>query len=141
MVVDRRAANAMSEQSERDEIDNNAIRHAWQTLAGSVPDVTAGRVSRGEVFYAALDLAEYLIAPSELGGWRISFTSNGGPYLATLILRNQKSGVTSEISASHPVSLTLAFLSVIEQWAATSSDGPTGHPGFANDKTAAPEAT
>jgi hypothetical protein len=101
----------------RDEIDNEAICRAWLALAGTLPDAAAGRVSRGEVFYSALDLAEHLIAPKELSGWRIGFTSDGGPYSATLILCNPRSGGFSEISASHPESLTLAFLSAIDRWA------------------------
>jgi hypothetical protein len=106
---------------DRDEIDNAAIRQAWLTLAGAVPDTAAGRVSRGEVFYAALDLAEHLIDPNELSGWRISFTSDGGPYTATLMLRNSGSGIVSEISAEHAQSLTLAFISVIGRWAGTAT--------------------
>jgi hypothetical protein len=110
-------ATASERQRVRDEIDNDAIRQAWLALAGSLPDAAAGRVSRGEVFYSALDLAEHLIAPEQLSGWRISFTSDGGPYLATLMLRDPKSGIVSELSSSHPESLTLAFLSVMERWA------------------------
>jgi hypothetical protein len=111
------ATTAPDQQRVRDEIDNEAIRQAWLALVGTLPDAAADRVSRGEVFYSALDLAEHLIAPNELSGWRISFTSNGGPYLATLMLRNPNSGIVSEISAAHPESLTLAFLSVIDRWA------------------------
>jgi hypothetical protein len=111
------AATASERQRVRDEIDNDAVRRAWLALAGSLPDAAAGRVSRGEVFYSALDLAEHLIAPEQLSGWRISFTSDGGPYLATLMLRDPKSGIVSELSSSHPESLTLAFLSVMESWA------------------------
>lgn len=111
------AATASERQRRRDEIDNEAIREAWLTLAGSLPDAAAGRVSRGEVFYSALDLAEHLIAPDELSGWRISFTSDGGPYSATLMLCHPKSGIVSELSSDHPESLTLAFLSAIDRWA------------------------
>jgi hypothetical protein len=120
MAADQRVAEAATTPDPRrvrDQIDNEAIRQAWLALAGILPDAAAGRVSRGEVFYSALDLAEHLIAPNELSGWRISFTSDGGPYLATLILRNPKSGAVSELSASHPESLTLAFVSVIDRWA------------------------
>jgi hypothetical protein len=112
-----KAKTTSDRQRVRDETDNEAIRQAWQTLVGSLPDAAAGRVSRGEVFYSALDLAEHLIAPSELSGWRISLTSEGGPYSATLIVSNPESGVVSEISASDPQSLTLAFLCAIDQWA------------------------
>jgi hypothetical protein len=112
----------------RDEIDNDAVRQAWLTLVGSLPEEAAGRVSRGEVFYSALDLAEHLIAPGQLSGWRISFTSDGGPYGATLILHTTGSGAVSEISCSHPHSLTLAFLSVIERWNdATAKPAPSQH--------------
>jgi hypothetical protein len=111
------AATAPDRQRVRDEIDNDAIRQAWLTWVGSLPEAAAGRVSRGEVFYSALDLAEHLIAPDELSGWRINLTSEGGPYSATLILCNQRTGGPSEISASHPESLTLAFLSAIDRWA------------------------
>jgi hypothetical protein len=129
MAGDQRAgetATTPDQQRVRDEIDNEAIRQAWLTLVGTLPDAAAGRVSRGEVFYSALDLAEHLIAPNELSGWRISFTSDGGPYLATLMLRNPNSGAVSEISASHPESLTLAFLSVIDGWTrAPAKSAPT----------------
>jgi hypothetical protein len=120
MAGDQRVADAKStsdRQRVRDETDNEAIRQAWQTLVGSLPDAAADRVSRGEVFYSALDLAEHLIAPSELSGWRISLTSEGGPYSATLILCNPESGIVSEISASDPESLTLALLCAINLWA------------------------
>jgi hypothetical protein len=120
MAGDQRVADAKStsdRQRVRDETDNEAIRQAWQTLVGSLPDAAADRVSRGEVFYSALDLAEHLIAPSELSGWRISLTSEGGPYSATLILCNPGSGKVSEISATDPESLTLAFLCAIDRWA------------------------
>jgi hypothetical protein len=120
MAGDQRVAETATtpdQQRVRDEIDNEAIRQAWLALVGTLPDAAAGRVSRGEVFYSALDLAEHLIAPNELSGWRISFTSDGGPYLATLMLRDLKSGAVSELSALHPESLTLAFVSVIDQWA------------------------
>jgi hypothetical protein len=113
------AATTPARQRVRDEIDNEAIRQAWLTWVGSIPETAAGRVSRGEVFYSALDLAELLIAPNELSGWRISLTSEGGPYSVTLILCSPRSGGPSEISASHPESLTLAFLSAIDKWAET----------------------
>jgi|ERR1700722_7701283 hypothetical protein len=116
----------------RDEIDNDAIRQAWLTFVGAVPEAAAGRVSRGEVFYSALDLAEHLIAPEQLSGWRINFTSDGGPYGATLMLHNPGSGAVSEISSSHPDSLTLAYLSVVESWSnATAKPPPAQHPALA----------
>jgi hypothetical protein len=115
---------ASEHQRARDEIDNGAIRQAWLTLVGVVPEAVAARVSRGEVFYSALDLAEHLIAPDQLSGWRINFTSDGGPYGATLILHDPASGAVSEISSSHPVSLTLAFLSVIESWSNAAAKSP-----------------
>ncbi|MEI9923174.1 MAG: hypothetical protein WDN50_06215 [Bradyrhizobium sp.] len=114
-------ASTLHQPRSRDEIDNEAIRQAWLTFAGAVPDTAAGRVSRGEVFYSALDLAEHLIAPNELSGWRISFTSEGGPYTATLMLHNPRSGIVSEISAEHAQSLTLAFIAVIGRWAGTAT--------------------
>jgi hypothetical protein len=120
MAVDQRIGEivtASDPQRVRDEIDNQAIRQAWLRWVGSLPDAASGRLSRGEVFYSALDLAEHLIAPKYLAGWRISLTSDGGPYSATLILYNPRSGGCSEISASHPDSLTLAFLSAIGKWA------------------------
>jgi hypothetical protein len=119
--IDAEATTTLHQPRARDEIDNEAIRNAWLALAGALPDAAAGRVSRGEVFYSALDLAEHLIAPGELSGWRISFTSEGGPYLATLMLRNPQSGLVSELTAQHAESLTLAFISVIDRWAKTAA--------------------
>jgi hypothetical protein len=104
-------------QNERDEIDNRAVQEAWLSLAGSLPVSTEQSISRGEVFYSALDLAEYLIGTSNLAGWRISFTTDGGPYAATLLLKGPGAETQSEITASHPTSLALAFTSVIKNWA------------------------
>jgi hypothetical protein len=100
----------------RDEIDNAAVREAWQRWSGRLPDAAEARVARGEVFYSALDLAEHLIPPAEFAGWRISFTSDGGPYAAVLLLRDGGGGC-SEVSATDPGSLTLALIAAIAAWA------------------------
>jgi hypothetical protein len=104
-----------SRQRGRDEIDNAAVREAWQRWSGRLPDAAEARVARGEVFYSALDLAEHLIPPAEFVGWRISFTSDGGPYAAVLLLRDGRGG-PSEISATDPTSLTLALIAAIAAW-------------------------
>lgn len=120
MIVqfDKEASSSMHlTQAERDRLDNEAVRDAWLSLTGSLPVLIEQRVARGEVFYSALDLAEYLIGKSDLAGWRINFTTDGGPYSATLLLKNPRSGTPSEIAGSHPTSLTMAFISVISQWA------------------------
>src|SRR5258708_1241174 len=106
----------MLSQRERDDIDNEAILEAWKSLTGSLPASAAGRVSRGEVFYSALDLAEHLIGSRELAGWKVSFTSEGGPYTARLFLNTNGTGKSREIEASHPSSLTLAMTSAVRAW-------------------------
>ena len=116
-LADNAASAAALWQSERDSADNEAVQDAWISFAGALPDLAEQRIARGEVFYSALDLAETLIGPRRLAGWRISFTSDGGPYSATLILSGAK-GMPDEIEASHPTSLALAFIAVIERWAA-----------------------
>lgn len=109
-------------QAERDRLDNEAVRDAWLSLAGTLPVSIEQRVARGEVFYSALDLAEYLIGTNDLAGWRISFTTVGGPYSATLLLKTSRNGMPLEIPGSHPTSLAMAFISVIRKW----SDHPKG---------------
>lgn len=104
-------------QNERDEIDNRAVQEAWRSLAGMLPASTEQSIARGEVFYSALELAEYLIGTNNLVGWRISFTTDGGPYAAALLLKDPGAETQSEIAASHPTSLALAFTSVIRKWA------------------------
>jgi len=104
-------------QDERDEIDNRSVREAWKSLVGAVPFPAEQQVERGEVFYSALDLAETIVGPTRLAGWRVSFTSEGGPYAATLIVRDSKSNLPNEFTATHPRSLTLALTSVVRAWA------------------------
>jgi hypothetical protein len=104
-------------QGERDEIDNRSVRDAWKSLVGGVPFPAEQQVERGEVFYSALDLAEIVVGPTRLAGWRVSFTSEGGPYAATLIVRDPSSNLPSEFTATHPRSLTLALTSVVSAWA------------------------
>ena len=108
-------------QHERDNIDNKAVRDAWILLTGVLPDRAEQRVSRGEVFYSALDLAEALIGSTNLAGWRVSFTTDGGPYTATLLLHTNDGKDPSEMTASHSSSLALAFISVVKKWAASHS--------------------
>jgi hypothetical protein len=108
-------ASALS-QAERDEIDNRAVQEAWLSMAGTLPTSTEQSIGRGEVFYSALELAEFLIGSNSLTGWRISFTTDGGPYVAALFLNDERSGRQSSITASHPNSLALAFTSVIRKW-------------------------
>jgi hypothetical protein len=107
---------SMLSQRERDQTDNEAVRAAWQSLTGSLPAAVEGQISRGEVFYSALDLAERLIGPSELCGWRVSFTSEGGPYTAHLFLRPCRADGPREIEALHPWSLTIAMTTAIRAW-------------------------
>jgi hypothetical protein len=108
-------------QHERDNIDNEAVRDAWVLLTGVLPDRVEQRVSRGEVFYSALDLAEALIDSKNFAGWRVSFTTDGGPYTATLLLNNNDGKDRSEMTASHSSSLALAFITVIKKWAVNHS--------------------
>jgi hypothetical protein len=104
-------------QAERDEIDNAAVKDAWISLAGVLPVSTGQRIARGEVFYSALELAEYLIGAHKLAGWRINFTTDGGPYSAVLLLNGSpETEPEVEIAAIHPTSLALAFISVIRKW-------------------------
>jgi hypothetical protein len=112
----------MLPQYERDRLDNEAVQGAWITLTGALPALAEQRISRGEVFYSALDLAETMIGSKILAGWRVSFTTDGGPYAATLLLNDAKGGAANEIAASHPSSLALAFISVIEKWATDGSN-------------------
>ena len=117
-------------QDERDEIDNRSVRDAWKSLVGGVPFPAEQQVERGEVFYSALDLAEIIVGPTRLVGWRVSFTSEGGPYAATLIVRDPKSDLPSEFTATHPRSLTLALTSVVRAWAEKDDPSRARSPGI-----------
>jgi hypothetical protein len=126
MIVqfDSKASLSMpTSQAERDRLDNEAVRDAWLSLAGTLPVAIEQRVARGEVFYSALDLAEHLIGTNDLAGWRVSFTTDGGPYSATLLLGKARNGMPLEIAGSHPTSLAMAFISVINEW----SSNAKGH--------------
>ncbi len=68
MIVqpDNAASSSTMSQAERDEIDNKAVQEAWLSLAGTLPVSTEQSIARGEVFYSALDLAEYLIGSDNM---------------------------------------------------------------------------
>src|SRR5690348_17166423 len=121
MIVqpDHATSSSTISQAERDELDNKAVQEAWLSLAGTLPASTEQSIARGEVFYSALDLAEYIIGSRAMAGWRISFTTDGGPYAAALLLNGTqgKGEAQREITASHPTSLAMAFTSVIRKWA------------------------
>jgi hypothetical protein len=121
-IEDGAASSSTATQAERDELDNKAVQEAWLSLAGTLPVSTEQSIGRGEVFYSALDLAEYLIGSSSLAGWRISFTTDGGPYVAVLLLNGPRDETQRELTASHPTSLALAFTSVIRKWADVEDD-------------------
>jgi hypothetical protein len=95
-----------------------------------VPFPAEQQVERGEAFYSALDLAEIIVGSTRLEGWRVSFTSGGGPHAATLIVRDPKSDLPSEFTATHPRSLTLALTSVIRAWAENDDPSRGQSPGI-----------
>ena len=129
MIVqpDNAASSSTTSQDDRDELDNKAVQDAWLSLAGTLPPATEQSIARGEVFYSALDLAEYLIGSDNMAGWRISFTTDGGPYAAALLLNGPEGETVREITASHPTSLALAFTSVIRKW--SDNANRSGRPG------------
>lgn len=104
-------------QLERDEIDNRAVREAWLRYIGSIPLTIEQQIGRGEVFFSALDLAETVLGPKRLDGWRVSFSSEGGPYTVTLTVRHVSTDQPANMTATHPGSLTLAMTSVLSELA------------------------
>ncbi len=64
--LDNAASSSTTSQAERDELDNKAVQEAWLSLAGTLPVSTEQSIARGEVFYSALDLAEYLIGSDDM---------------------------------------------------------------------------
>ena len=80
MIVqpDNAASSSTTSQADRDELDNKAVQDAWLSLAGTLPPATEQSIARGEVFYSALDLAEYLIGSDNMAGWRIQASRQMG---------------------------------------------------------------
>jgi hypothetical protein len=100
-----------------EEQDTRAIRQAWSKLAGQLPVQVEERLAKRQFFDAALDLAQRVIGEERLQGFRLSFTSLGGPYVATLLLRDGAAEKPIELAAQHEDSLIQAFLTAIQDWA------------------------
>jgi hypothetical protein len=100
-----------------EEQDALAIRMAWSQLAAPMPIQIEERLARRQFFDAALDLATSVIGEDRLHGFRLSFTSLGGPYMVTLLLRDGAGKEAVELGAQHDTSLVQAFLLAVRDCA------------------------
>jgi hypothetical protein len=100
-----------------EEQDARAVRQAWSKMAGPMPVQVEERLAKRQFFDAALDLAQRVVGEERLHGFRLSFTSLGGPYIATLLLRDGVADKPVEVAAQHEDSLVQAFLTAIQDWA------------------------
>lgn len=94
--------------------DVEAIREAWEVLGEAVPARIEALLDVGRSLDAVLALAYHVIGREALVRWRIEFTTEGGPYGATLFVRREVAGGDVEVIVSHnDVSLTRAFAGAV----------------------------
>ncbi len=75
------------------------------------------RLAKRQFFDAAPDLAQRVVGEERLHGFRLSFTSLGGPYVARLLLRDGVAAKPVEIAAQREDPLVRAFLTALQDWA------------------------
>jgi hypothetical protein len=96
--------------------DAAILRDAWLEMTSSLPDAPADLIARQRFTEAALDLVEDVIARDQLVGWRLTFTSVGGPYGAILFARRSDGGTVEEIRQENDASLSMAIVDALRVW-------------------------
>lgn len=109
------ASNTLAEH----EADN--LRTAWLDMTSSLPQEQEYLIAQHRLIEAALDLVEYVIGHDQLIGWRLTFTSVGGPYSATLFVRRTGTVIIGEIRHEDDLSLSAAIVDVIRTWLGNST--------------------
>ncbi|NNM72813.1 hypothetical protein [Enterovirga aerilata] len=117
MIASGIGASGLGLEGSPEEQDARAVRQAWAQLAAPMPLQIEERLATRQFFDAALDLAHRVVGQERLHGFRLSFTSLGGPYAATLILAEPDGGGLGEVGAEHETSLVQALVAAIFRWA------------------------
>jgi hypothetical protein len=93
------------------------VADAWTRHVGKVSEPIRDMLDAGRYLDAAIELAKVLIG-SPLIGWKLRFTSSGGPYEVELLLDD---GWQSPIGQSDQA-LTIAFVEAISNWRRSRAD-------------------
>lgn len=97
------------------------LRSAWREMTSSLPDAPEDLIARHRFTEAALDLVEHVVGHDQLVGWRLTFTSVGGPYSATLFARRFNSARIEEIGKENDTSLSVAIVDALRFWLESSA--------------------
>lgn len=95
-----------------DTIDEaTAVRGAWHSLHGNIPNVVNAIIEQDRFLEAAIELARAILGDANFLGWRASFTSAGGPYTVTLFLGEAFS--TQTLEGRSNTALSAAFINAV----------------------------
>lgn len=113
------ARQPLPEPPSRDE-EAAALRAAWLDVASRCPERIGSLIDDDRFLDAAIELGRAVIGEPALLGWRLTFTSAGGPYEARLFWR--RGGTSGESIGDSDRASSLAFLLAIQQFRETVRD-------------------
>lgn len=96
-----------------DEAATGIIR-AWRRLGRELPKSISDLIAFGRVTEAALDSVEQILGRDRILGWRMTYSSRGGPYGAYIFMRCGVGGNIVEYSSISRRSLPEALIIALE---------------------------
>lgn len=94
----------------------DGVARAWVAHRGALPQRIDHLIETGRYLDAAIELAQEMIGEPPLAGWRLRFTSAGGPYAVELL--NSAGAPLPGGAGASEVALSDAFLNAIDGWSA-----------------------
>ena len=87
-------------------------REAWRLAGAAISDDVGQLLGRGAYLECVLEFVSTWLVRDGLISWRITYTSAGGPFHATVRFRNP-SGMDASISSASDDSATRALLAAV----------------------------
>jgi hypothetical protein len=84
--------------------DADVTRRAWETLTGDVPESIEALIPVDGFFDSAIALGEFVLGQDQLLGWRVEYSSRGGPYSASLFIRDAPNSTTKKYAETSNIS-------------------------------------
>ncbi|MGE0846347.1 MAG: hypothetical protein AB7L41_08750 [Flavobacteriaceae bacterium] len=89
------------------------VEESWTRYQGHVPRHVRDLVEAGRYLDAAIELARQVIGEPPLIGWRMAFTSAGGPYEVQLLFDRPR--LEANATGASEQALSAAFLDAISK--------------------------
>lgn len=117
---------ALRQELEEAKTDDSALlRRLWHLATGGLPPGIDSLIRRHGFLDAVLDLAEARFGAANIEGWTLSYTSAGGPYSATIHLRDGSRSATFDGRSSYSAAAALGVACLAEIEAGACQAGPS----------------